>query len=69
MHNPDLLPPSSSSQKPPQSPKYADFKSPVKVPSTDAGTEIQRQAAVIEDDDERLLARIGYKQVPCLLLD
>lgn len=67
MLSPEILPASSSSQKSTQFPTYADFKSSMKASSMDAGTETRRQAAVIDDDDERLLARIGYKQVHCLL--
>ncbi|KAA6411637.1 MAG: amino acid variant [Lasallia pustulata] len=62
MHNPDLLPASSSSQKPPQPSIYADFTSSGKASSADTAAGTTGQAAIIEDDDERLLARIGYKQ-------
>jgi hypothetical protein len=44
-----------------------DQKVPFEAPTHSPGEDSKRPMATIQDDDERLLARIGYHQVPFTL--
>ena len=68
MQNPGLSSASSNSERLLQPPTYAESTPSKKGLSSNAGAGIIRPVATIQNDDERLLARIGYKQVRCLPL-